>query len=68
MKVAEIRQLKADKRIETSSSSETWYGIHYSNNSTLNPAITISGPTEEFVVVKISEFLDSIGFEEKEAE
>lgn len=66
MKVAELRQLKADKKIETSSNGDTWFGVHYSNTSTLKPAITLSGDSEEYVVTKIAEFIDSIGFEQKE--
>lgn len=65
MKVAELRQIKSDKNIQTSNVGGTWFAIHYSNTETLKPSISVSGDSEEFVVVKISEFLDKIGFSDE---
>lgn len=65
MKAAELRQMKSDKKIETSNNGGTWFAIHYSNTETLKPSISVSGDSEEFVVVKISEFLDKVGFSDE---
>jgi len=67
MKVAELRKIKSDKKIQTSNVGGNWFATCYSNGETLTPSISISGPTEEFVVLKVSDFLDKIGFSEEDS-
>lgn len=67
MKVAELRKLKSDNKIQTSTAGGIWFATCYSSGETLTPSISISGPSEEFVVLKICEFLEKIGLEGEES-